>query len=106
MHRFDIAHTHRSDDRLDVLFVPFPVVSFGIGSQIGNQIGNPEFKPRVHRHFGRMVVNIVLIFILRIGKPVTRLRERVKMLFLAGTALCSVLAVFSLTDAFTNFFAF
>ena len=53
-----------------------------------------------------MVVNIVLIFILRIGKPVTRLRERVKMLFLAGTALCSVLAVFSLTDAFTNFFAF
>ena len=55
-------------------------------------------------------MNIVLIFVLRIGKPVTGFRERVKMLFLAGTVLCgiscSVLTVFSLADTLATFFAF
>ena len=55
-------------------------------------------------------MNIVLIFVLRIGKPVTGFRKRVKVLFLAGTVLCGiscgVLTVFSLADTFANFFAF
>ena len=55
-------------------------------------------------------MNVVLIFVLRIGKPVAGFRERAKVLFLAGTVLCGiscgVLTVFSLADTFANFFAF
>ena len=55
-------------------------------------------------------MNVVLIFVLRIGKPVAGFRERVKVLFPAGTVLSSisggVLAVFSLADTFATFFAF
>ena len=109
MHGFDIAHTHGSDDRLDVLTIPFPVISSGVGSQISNQIGDPKLKPGVHRHFGGGVMNVVLIFVLRIGKPVAGFRERVKVLFPAGTVLssisCGVLAVFSLADTFATFSA-
>ena len=83
MHGFDIAHTHISDDRLYVHLIPFPVIPFGIGSQISNQICDPKLKPVIYRHFGGGVMNIVLIFVLRIGKPVAGFRKRVKMLFLA-----------------------
>ena len=55
-------------------------------------------------------MNVVLIFVLRIGKSVAGFRERVKVLFPAGTVLSGisggVLAVFSLADTFATFFAF
>ena len=110
MHRFDITQAHTSDDRLDVHSIPFPVISLGIGCQICNQMGDPELKPGIHRHFGGRIVNIVLILVLCIGKPVASFRERTKMLFLAGTVLCGiscgVLTVFSLADTLSTFSAF
>ena len=87
MHGFDIAQAHTSDHRLDVPFVPFPVIPPCVGSQVCDEIGNPKLEPGVHRHFGGGVINIVLVFVLCVCQPVAGFREGIKVLLPSGTVL-------------------
>ena len=70
VHGFDITQAHTANDWLNVHTVPFPVIPFGIGGQICDEICDPELKPGIHRHFGGGAVNVVLFFVLHIGKPI------------------------------------
>ena len=94
VHRFDITHTHETNDRLYISYVTFTVIPKRIGSQVTNQIGDPIVKPVVYGHIRVGSNNMMPQFILRICQPILCLGQRLEVFFFSaacfGIASCGI----------------
>ena len=50
VHRFDISQQHRTDKRLNIMFVAFTIIPKRIRSTVANDILQPAVEPCIDRH--------------------------------------------------------
>ena len=110
VHRFDIIHTHETDDRLHISHITLTIVAKCIRSKVANQIGDPIVKPVVYGHIRVGSNNVMPQFILRICQSILCLGQRLEAFFFSaacfGIASCGVQSILSLANARSACFAF
>ena len=110
VHRFNIGDKHFTHNGLDIMFVPFPVISESIGSKIAHNVFYPEVKPLIDCHICRNKNIVVFVSVFAVFNPVARFGKCLKILLVpfseSDNKSCAVQTVFSLMNTFSTFLAF